>query len=182
MPTSNGKTKTATGITTRPSKTRRMPIGLLSGDQKQDRLAGGRLNDVRTQKKDLNDAKMSQHTINLMRIIKCIFIGLASSCTLLHSSALAWTVEGKWSTAQFNCTGIPVKIGVDMNSRIGGGDASPVRNAYMNVNGRTMGAAWMVGASMNSIETNNRDYALVMGNSTHLRSIGEKNKNCIPVK
>ena len=117
-----------------------------------------------------------------MRITKCLFIGLASSCTLLHSSVLAWTAEGKWSTAQFNCNGIPVKIGVDMNSRIGGGDASPVRNAYMNVNGRTMGAAWMMGASMNSIETNNRDYELVLGKGTYLRSIGNKNKNCIPAK
>ncbi len=93
---------------------------------------------------------------------------------------LAWTIEGKWSTAQLDCEGSRVEFGVDMNSRIGGGDASPVREAYMYINGKMLPAAWIVGASMDTIETNNRDYTLVVNSTAgnYLRSIGTKNKKC----
>lgn len=114
---------------------------------------------------------------NLLRVIFILYI-------LIPSTALAWQKEGKWSTARFNCSSTLVKIGVDMNSRIGGGDASPVRNAYMTINGKTLGAAWIVGGSMDSVETNNRDYTLVTNSSsgTYLQSIGVKNKKCSPIK
>jgi hypothetical protein len=71
-----------------------------------------------------------------------------------------------------------------MNSKIGGGDASPVRNAYMNVNGKTMAAAWIVGASMDSVSTNNRDYNLVVNSSSgnFLESIGARDKKCVWIK
>ena len=74
-------------------------------------------------------------------------------------------------------------IGIDMNSRIGGGDASPVRNAYMAVNGKIMASAWIVGGSMDTVETNNRDYTLVTnsGVGTYLRSIGVKDRKCSPI-
>jgi len=119
---------------------------------------------------------------------KCSFALLilisGSISILLCEKAYAWKTEGRWSTAKFNCSGKLVKIGVDMKSRIGGGDASPVRNAYMAVNGKTMEAAWIVGASMDSVETNNRDYTLVTNSSsgTYLQSIGVKDKQCFPIR
>lgn len=114
---------------------------------------------------------------NLLRLVLMLYI-------LIPSTALAWQKEGRWSTARFNCSGAIVKIGVDMNSRIGGGDGSPVRNAYMTVNGKTMASAWIVGASMDSVETNNRDYTLVTNSTrgTYLVSIGAKDKKCSPVR
>lgn len=103
--------------------------------------------------------------------------------SLIPSAAQAWDKEGEWSTARFNCSGTAVKIGVDMTSKIGGGDASPVRNAYMTVNGKTMPSVWIVGGSMDSVETNNRDYTLVTNSSvgSYLISIGSNNKKCTPI-
>jgi hypothetical protein len=97
---------------------------------------------------------------------------------------LAWTIEGKWSTAQLDCEGFPVKFGVDMKSRLGGGDESPVRDAYMYINGKMLPAAWIVGASMDTIETNDRDYTIVVNSSAgnHLNSIGAKKKKCVWIK
>lgn len=100
--------------------------------------------------------------------------------SLIPSAAQAWDKEGKWSTTRFNCSGSLMKIGVDMTSRTGGGDASPVRNAYMTVNGKTMPSVWIVGGSMDSVETNTRDYTLVTNSSvgSYLMSIGSKEKKC----
>lgn len=111
--------------------------------------------------------------LNLLRVVFILYI-------LIPSTALAWQKEGKWNTARFNCSGTLLKIGVDMNSRIGGGDASPVRNAYMTINGKKIASAWIVGASMDMVETNNRDHTLVLNssNGTCLQSIGIKNKKC----
>jgi hypothetical protein len=91
---------------------------------------------------------------------------------------LAWTIEGKRSTAQLDSEGSRVRFGVEMNSQIGGGDASPVRDAYMYINGKMMPAAWIVGASMDTIETNNRAYTLVVNSSAgnYLNSIGINKK------
>jgi len=72
-----------------------------------------------------------------------------------------------------------VEIGVDMRSRIGGGDATPVRSAYMIVDGKRLQSAWVVGASMNSVSTNNRDYNLVLGSAIHLESVGRSDQNCV---
>ena len=110
----------------------------------------------------------------------CFSVIIALSIVFLPLSAWGWMREGRWSTAQYYCAGTPIKIGVDMSSRIGGGDASPIRSAYMNINGKTMSAVWIVGASMNSIETNNRDYTLVLNSSRGdiLHSIGNKDKKC----
>jgi len=96
------------------------------------------------------------------------------------SPGVGWVKEGKWSTATLNCSGTLVKIGIDMNSRIGGGDASPVRNAYMVVNGLKMDSVWIVGASMDSVETNNRAFTLITGSSdgNYLQSLGVPNKRC----
>lgn len=102
--------------------------------------------------------------------------------TFTPNSASAWIVKGKWSTAKFDCQGTKVEIGVDMSSKIGGGDAAPVRSAYMVIRGKKLDSAWMVGASMNSISTNNRDHYLVLGNkSIYLESIGSKRINCINI-
>ncbi len=92
--------------------------------------------------------------------------------------ASAWIINGKWSTAYFNCQGTQVEIGVDMKSRVGGGDAAPVRSAYLLVGGQKFDSVWIVGASMNSVSANNRDYTLLLGNSIYLESIGEDNKEC----
>lgn len=115
--------------------------------------------------------------LNPLRILLILIISTPSA-------ALAWRIEGKWKTARFNCSGTVVKVGVDINSRIGGGDATPVRSAYMTIDGKTLGAAWIVGGSMDSVETNNRDHALVTNSSsgTYLQSIGVKNKICSPIK
>jgi hypothetical protein len=84
----------------------------------------------------------------------------------LPEKANSWTTEGRWSTLKFNCLGNIVKIGVDMNSRIGGGDASPIRKAYINSNGNMSQATWHVGASMNSIkETGEGGLKLTLGNN-----------------
>jgi len=91
----------------------------------------------------------------------------------------AWELKGKWSTAVFNCQGTSVEIGVDMDSRIGGGDAAPVRTAYMIIEGKTLESAWIVGASMNTVSTNNRDHELTLGNrNIYLDSIGHKKRAC----
>jgi len=118
-----------------------------------------------------------------MRHAAC-FLAVVIYSISLPEKANSWTTEGRWSTAQLNCEGTHVKFGVDMNSKIGGGDASPVRNAYMNVNGKTMAAAWIVGASMDSVSTNNRDYNLVVNSSSgnFLESIGARDKKCVWIK
>ena len=101
---------------------------------------------------------------------------------VIPNSASAWVVKGKWSTAIFNCQGIRVEIGVDMSSKIGGGDAAPVRPAYMVIRGKKLDSAWIVGASMNSVSTNNRDHSLILGNkSIYLESIGSKSMSCINI-
>ena len=95
-------------------------------------------------------------------------------------AARAWTVEGKWSTASFNCQGTDIQIGVDMNSKIGGGDAAPVRVAYMLMEGERLDSVWIVGASMNTLSTNNRNHEMVLGNNAiYLNSIGQSRKDCI---
>ena len=93
--------------------------------------------------------------------------------------ANAWVVKGKWNTAKFSCQDAQVEIGVDMKSRIGGGDAAPVRSAYLVVDGQKLDSAWIVGSSMNSVSTNNRDYELILGKSIYLNSIGRKSRNCV---
>ena len=91
----------------------------------------------------------------------------------------AWTVKGKWSTANFNCRGTNVEIGVDMKSRIGGGDAAPVRPAYMVIGQKKLDSVWIVGASMNSVSTNNRNFELVLGNKgVFLDTPNRKNISC----
>ena len=92
--------------------------------------------------------------------------------------ANAWIVKGKWSTAKFNCQGALVEIGVDMKSRIGGGEAAPIRSAYMIVDGKKLDAAWIVGSSMNTVSTNNREHELVLGSTNYLESLGRKNRAC----
>lgn len=95
-------------------------------------------------------------------------------------AANAWVVKGKWNTAQFHCQDAQVEIGVDMKSRIGGGDASPIRSAYMIVGGQKYDSVWIVGSSMNTVSTNNRDFSLILGNGgLYLESIGRKNRNCV---
>ena len=99
---------------------------------------------------------------------------------LIPTTVNAWQIKGKWSTAVFNCQGTSVKIGVDMNSRVGGGDASPVRTAYMTIGGSKLDSVWIVGASMNTLSTNNRNHELVLGNTNvYLNSIGYKKRVCV---
>ena len=93
--------------------------------------------------------------------------------------ANAWVVKGKWNTAKFYCQDAQVEIGVDMKSRIGGGDASPIRSAYMVVGGKKYDSVWIVGSSMNTVSANNRDYALILGKSIYLESIGRKDRSCV---
>ena len=105
-------------------------------------------------------------------------ICLALACS--PDEANAWVIKGKWSTAKFNCQGTEVEVGVDMKSRIGGGDAAPVRTAYLAIGGQKYESVWIVGASMNTVSTNNRDYDLVLGNrSLYLKAIGRKNRSCV---
>ena len=100
--------------------------------------------------------------------------------TLFTTSVNAWELQGKWSTAVFNCQGTSVQIGVDMNSKIGGGDAAPVRPAYMVIEGKKNPSVWIVGASMNTISTNNRNHELILGNrNIYLDSIGRKKRTCV---
>ena len=68
-----------------------------------------------------------------------------------------------------------------MNSRIGGGDAAPVRLAFMELNNQKLDAVWIVGASHNTINTNNRDHKLSLGKHITLYSSdqGSKGKRCI---
>ena len=116
--------------------------------------------------------------------MKCIFLLIISSFVLTTMSAAkakAWTMKGRWSTLQFNCQGDQIEISVDMNSRIGGGDAAPVRLAFMELNNQKLDAVWIVGASMDTISTNNRDHELSLGKHITIYSIGQggKGKRCI---
>lgn len=101
----------------------------------------------------------------------------------LPQKANGWTTEGRWSTLKFNCLGNIVKIGVDMKSRIGGGEASPIRRAYLNINGNTSEATWHVGASMNSVkETGEGSLMLRLGNNgTFLESEFAPPRKCKPI-
>ena len=110
------------------------------------------------------------------------FIGLFQfpMSALFATSVNAWELQGKWSTAIFNCQGTSVEIGVDMNSQIGGGGAAPVRPAYMVIEGKNNASVWIVGASMNTVSTNNRNHELILGNrNIYLDSIGRKKISCV---
>ena len=117
------------------------------------------------------DLFTSAATLTLLKL----FIG-----ALFHTSVEAWELKGKWSTAGFDCQGAFVEISVDMNSRIGGGDASPVRPAYMVIEGKNLDSVWIVGASMNTVITNNRNHELILGNSNmYLDSHNQKRRTCV---
>ena len=88
-----------------------------------------------------------------------------SILSLLPLAVNAWELKGKWSTAVFNCQGSSVAISVEMNSRIGGSDAAPVRPAYLIIDGNRFDSVWIVGATMNTVSSNNRSHELVLGNS-----------------
>jgi hypothetical protein len=111
--------------------------------------------------------------------MKRLFVISILIASFFPQGANAWVVKGKWSTAKFNCQGTLVEIGVDMKSRIGGGNAAPVRSAYMIVDDKKLDAAWMVGASMNTVSTNNREHELVLGSSIYLESLGRNNRTCV---
>jgi hypothetical protein len=65
-----------------------------------------------------------------------------------------------------------------MKSRIGGGDAAPIRSAYIIVDGNKLHAAWIIGSSMNTVSSNNREYELVLGGSSYLESLGRIDRAC----
>lgn len=116
---------------------------------------------------------------------KCAFGILAMTiCSIfLPEKAHAWLIEGRWSTAKFDCLGNLVKIGVDMNSRIGGGDAAPVRKAYIYINGNMSQATWNVGASVNTIvEKGEGSLKLSLANSgTFLETDFAPRLKCKPI-
>ena len=121
------------------------------------------------------------HLVNAMKILSSIASALVVIPPMLCPLAVrAWTIEGKWSTASFNCQDTDVQIGVDMNSKIGGGDAAPVRVAYMLIEGERLDSVWIVGASMNTLSSNNRNHEMIFGgNDVYLKSIGQSRRDCI---